>query len=94
MKRVIFGILWFVVFVFGGFFLGGGISGGIAGSKVQATSISEGYPKGKEAGAVAGAEFGRKYGNAIFLGALVLSVVGTATGFLPGTKSRKKDDDA
>jgi len=77
-----------------GLIIGSGIAGGIAGSKTQATSATEGYVQGKELGTVAGAEFGRKYGNAIFIGALVLSVAGTATGYLPGTKSRKKNNDA
>ena len=94
MKRIVFGILWFVVFSFGGLILGSGIAGGIAGSKTQATSAAEGYEQGKELGTVAGREFGQKYGTAIFIGALVLSVAGTATGFLPGTKSRKNNNDA
>lgn len=92
MKRYVFGVIWFIVFSFGGLFLGGAIVGGIAGAQVEAGGISEAAAKGHQAGHAAGAEFGRKYSGLIFLGALVLAVAGTATGVLPGT--RKKNPGA
>ncbi len=93
MKRALFWFLWFVALTLGGLTIGGSIVGAIAGSQVQATSISDGYKKGHDVGAVAGAEFGRDYAGLILLGALVLSIAGTAFGVLPGTKPRKKSGD-
>jgi hypothetical protein len=88
-KRIVFGMIWFVVIWFGGLVLGGSIAGAIAGSQVKATNITDGYAKGQQVGQVAGAEFGQKYGVAIFIGALVLSIGGTAIGLLPGTKKKQ-----
>lgn len=90
MKRILFAVVWFVVFAFGGLILGSVVAGAIAGSQVNATTVSEGYAKGQLAGEAAGAEFGRKYSGAILLGALVISIAGTAVGVLPGTKKRKE----
>ncbi|MET0332910.1 MAG: hypothetical protein ABW190_01460 [Rhizobacter sp.] len=90
MKRIFFGIVWFLVLGFGGLVLGGAVVGAMAGSQVNATNMSDGYTKGQQAGEVAGAEFGRKYAGVILIGALVISVVGTATGVLPGTKKKPK----
>ena len=89
MKRFVFGVVWFVVFWFGGLVLGGSIAGAIAGSQVKASSMSDGYAKGQRVGEEAGAAFGQKFGVAIFIGALVLSIGGTAIGLLPGTKKKQ-----
>ncbi|WP_255990929.1 hypothetical protein [Chitinolyticbacter albus] len=88
MKRVFFGVICFVVFAFGGLVVGGAIAGAIAGSKVKAVGLADGFAKGEQVGYAAGAEFGQKYGGIVLIGALVLSVIGTATGFLPGTKRK------
>jgi hypothetical protein len=93
MKRFAFGVLWFLVVWFGMLIVGGAIAGGLAGSNVDATSVTEAYSKGQEVGAVAGAEFGKKYSGIILLGALAISIGGTVFGVLPGTKSRKKDNE-
>lgn len=93
MKRFAFGLLWFLAFWFGSLIIGGAIAGAIAGSGVQATSISEGYSKGHAAGEAAGVEFGQKYGAIILLGALAISIGGTALGVLPGTRPRKKPEE-
>ena len=88
MKRVAFGFVWFLVLWFGTLLLCGMIVGGIAGSKVKAGSASEGFERGQVAGQQAGEEFGRKYGSVILLGALVISIGGTAAGILPGTRRK------
>lgn len=88
MKRILFGIIWFVVLTLVGFIGGGAIAGAIAGSQISATSFSEGAAKGGQVGRVAGAKFGQKYGGLVILGVLVVSIVGTATGVLPGTKKK------
>lgn len=92
MKRIVFGVVWFVALSLAGLIGGGAIAGAIAGSKVSATNFSDGYAKGEEVGHVAGAKFGQKYGSVILLGALVLSVAGTAAGVLPGTKKKKPSE--
>lgn len=93
MKRVFFGFVWFVFLAFGGIVIGSAIAGGIAGAQVEAQSVGDAYKKGEAVGSAAGAEFGSKYGNMILLGSLALSIVGTGTGVLPGTKARRKADE-
>ena len=83
MKRFMFGVVWFVVFWRGPSVICGVIVGGSAGAGTS--NAQEGY----DAGRAAGQEFGRKYGALILLGSLGLSILGTATGILPGTKKRK-----
>lgn len=91
MKRILFGVVWFLVFGFGGLVVGGAIAGAIAGSQVEATSLSDAGTKGEKAGRAAGAEFGRKYSGVVWLGALVLVIAGTAAGVLPGTKKKASE---
>ena len=83
MKRIVFGVVWFVVFWLGTSMICGGIIGAQAGAGT--TNYQDGYA----AGQAAGQEFGRKYGLLIILGSLGLSVLGTVKGFLPGTKKPK-----
>jgi predicted phage tail protein len=93
MKRIAFGIVWFFVFWLGAGMVGGGIAGVLAQAHTSqpvsaAPTFSEGYSRGYDVGKVAGREFGRRYGALILGGALVVSIVGTATGFLPGTRRK------
>lgn len=87
MKRVIFGIVWFVVLWFGILIGGSAVVGGVAASKVQ------GQQQGASAGERAGREFGERYGAVILFGALAVAVVGSAAGVLPGTKTPRKNAD-
>jgi hypothetical protein len=78
MRRIAFGILWFVVLYFVACFVIGAIAGGIAGSRDPANAAE----KGREAGARVVAS-SRGY---IFAGSVVLSVLGAWGGILPGTR--------
>lgn len=91
MKRILIGVVWFLVFGFGGLVIGGAIAGAIAGSQVEASSISEASTKGETAGRAAGAEFGKKYAGVMWLGALVLVIAGSAAGVLPGTGKKSSE---
>ncbi|MGB8168684.1 MAG: hypothetical protein WCF18_14400 [Chthoniobacteraceae bacterium] len=87
-RRILFGLLWFVVFWIGTLTLGGGIAGAIAGgqSSDDAQTFGQGFDHGYQAGVVAGMRFRRQFGPWILAGAATLAVAGTAAGFLPGTK--------
>jgi hypothetical protein len=95
-KKVAFGIIWFVVLWIGASAICGGIVGGLASQSPPAVqgakTFSEGAAQGYQAGHAAGEEFGRRYGSLILIGALVVAVVGSATGILPGTKNKPADD--
>ena len=90
MKRVLVAVIWFVVLSLSG--LGTAAIAGVIGRAkvrhtVQAANSSEGQAAGSSEGKTEAAiETASKYGTVILLGALVLSVVGTATGSLPGAR--------
>ena len=95
-KRIGFGVLWFVALWIGISALGGGIAGALAQARSPpptngAVTLVQGYATGHDAGF----EFGRRYGGLIFIAALLASIIGTATGVLPGTRGKtptaKKD---
>jgi hypothetical protein len=83
MKRIVVGVIWFLVLFFGILFVGSAIVGGIAGSKTR------GEQQGAVVGERAGRAFGERYGTVILLGSLLIAVAGSATGVLPGTRARE-----
>lgn len=82
MKRFGFGVLWFLALTMGALIIGGMVVGAMAGSGNPADAAA--------AGQAAGQEFGEKYAGMIFLGALIVAVVGSILGWLPGTKSKNQ----
>jgi hypothetical protein len=99
MKRVAFGIVWFFVLWLGAGMVGGGIAGVLAQAHTSpptaaAKTFSEGYSRGYDVGRIAGREFGHRYGALILGGALVVSIAGTVTGFLPGTRRKASPPNA
>ena len=83
MKKLLFGLLWFVAFYFL-FCMGvGGVAGGIAGSKHQNTAAAQ------KAGQLAGEKAVNEYLGAIVGTCLTLSILGSGFGLLPGTGSRR-----
>jgi hypothetical protein len=99
MKRIIFGIIWFIVFWFGTLIIGS-IIYGLAGhgselvnQSMNAANSDEAYDAGNKIGHAAGLEFSQKYGRIIRFSSLLLAVAGALTGVLPGTKPPKKKED-
>ena len=80
LKKIFFGIIWFVVIYFGICFIVGGIAGFVAGA--------ENPENASQAGAAAGAAAVQKYLLFIFLGSIGAVIAGTVTEVLPGTKSK------
>jgi predicted nucleic acid-binding Zn ribbon protein len=78
-KKLVFGLVWWVVFFIGGSFLAGAIAGGIAGGRDPQHA--------QEAGARAGAEVAERFGVYILLGSGVLAFAGTGFGLLPGARN-------
>ena len=91
-KKVGCGILWVVVLWIGAGAIGGGIVGFVASRAspdvANAKTASERSSRGYDVGRVAGEEFDRKYGSLILSGALLVSIIGTATNTLPGTRRK------
>ena len=82
-KKIAFGVLWFIVLLVGISMVGGMLVGGIAGAQDPSNAA--------QAGQLAGEKFGATYGPFIMLAALVISISGTIAGFLPGTKKSSND---
>ena len=78
MKRVLFGIVWFVVIYFVACVVIGAVVGGMAGANDPANAA--------QAGAEAGARIVGQNRIWIALGAVVISTVGSFQGWLPGTR--------
>ena len=81
MKKIGFGLLWFLALSMGVLLLGGMIAGGVAGANDPANAEALGH--------AAGEEFAQTYTGIIFLSSLLISVAGAIMGWLPGTKSSK-----
>ena len=84
MKKLLFGIVWCVVFYFGICIAAGAIVGAMAGTH---------YPHDPAMAAHAGQQAGIKivndYGVYFVAGAVVLSVLGSGFGVLPGTRQNR-----
>jgi hypothetical protein len=92
MKRVALGFAWFVGLYMGSLMIGGAVAGFRAAQEINqrnVANVSDGFNKGHAAGEAAGRKFGEEYGGPIFLASLIVAVVGTATGFLPGTEKKR-----
>ena len=83
-RRIVFGFLWFIVFYFAACMLIGAVAGGFAGAKDPDNA--------REAGRIAGAEAVGRVLPLIVIGSLLGAAVGSATGFLPGTRGKKEDE--
>jgi hypothetical protein len=81
MKRVLMGIVWFVVLYIGSCMAIGMGVGFVAGTHDPAHA--------KEAGKVAAQKTLQPYLPYLLGGSLLLAFAGTATGILPGTRKRK-----
>jgi predicted nucleic acid-binding Zn ribbon protein len=77
-KKIILGLVWWIVLYFSACILASAIAGGIAGSQ---------DPKnGAQAGARAGEQVVLKYGSYFLAGSAVFALVGAGFGLLPGTR--------
>lgn len=81
-KRLLFGLLWFVVLYLLACCITGGIAGGITGSQDPANATFG-------AGAKAGAEAVSALRGYLLAGSVLLSALGTWAGILPGTGVKK-----
>jgi general stress protein YciG len=80
MKRVLLGIVWFVVFYLGSCAAIGFVAGGIAGATDPAHAA--------EAGREAGQHIVKPLVPYLFGGSVLLAILGTVYGVLPGTKKK------
>ncbi len=85
MKKIFMGIIWFIVFYLVICTVAGVIIGSRAPEELKIKGFKEGYNYQPAE------EFSKKYGGLILLSALILSIIGTASGILPGTKKRSDD---
>jgi len=87
-KRILIGLVWFLVIWLAARIVCGAAAGILANSQVahHAASYDHGFNQGYSVGQRAGAAFFQQYGLLVLLGSLVAAVVGTMTGFLPGTR--------
>jgi len=83
MKKLLFGFVWFVVLYFV-FCMGfGAVAGAKAGSQYRDTAAAQ------RAGAIAGEKAVTENLGVIVGGALMLSILGSGFGLLPGTRAAR-----
>lgn len=83
-KRILLGVVWFVVLYMGACMITGAIAGAIAGSQDPANASTAGYQAGQQVVIALRGYF--------LLGALLLSIIGTSLGILPGTRKKAPAD--
>jgi hypothetical protein len=85
LKRWLAALGWFAVLWVGLSSIGGGVAGAMAGASVRDPAVAA------QLGARAGADFAVRYGTSILLGSLLLALVGSWRGWLPGTRASSED---
>jgi hypothetical protein len=80
-KKIVFGLVWFVVI-----FLVSYIVGGIIYVNVNEIDTSGGIKTAIETGRA----FRAAYLNYFLIGSLILAIIGTIAGILPGTKKKPR----
>ncbi len=80
-RKILFGFLWFVVIFVVSYLIGGFIYAVATGVAASGSF---------QAGRTAGIAFRQTYGNYFLIGALVLAIIGSAAGLLPGTKKKPR----
>jgi hypothetical protein len=84
LRRILFGVFWFVVLYMGACILTGAVVGAMAGAGMRDPESA------RAAGEIAGAKAARALAMYFLTGTALLAFVGTWTGFLPGTRKRKR----
>ena len=80
-RRILFGMIWFVALYIGACGITGGIAGARAGSKNPGNA--------SQVGAQAGAQAVAPLAPYFLAGSLVLAIAGTVSGVLPGTHAER-----
>jgi len=89
LRRIVFGLVWFVSLWFNGLLFGATIAGywqPLQGSPPR--NFSESVNRTRVTGRAAAEKFDRKYGREVLLGAIAISGLGTLFGVLPGTRPK------
>jgi predicted nucleic acid-binding Zn ribbon protein len=81
-KKVLLGLVWWVVFYFGACAISGGIIGGIAGSK-HPPNLNEVIQHDTQ-------EFMLRWGTYLLFGSGIVAMLGAGLGWLPGTRPSEK----
>ena len=82
-KRTIFGLIWFFVIFIISYSIGGYFY-----IKTTGIAISGGFQAGLEAGRAVRDAYQEAYIMYFVIGSLILAILGTGTGILPGTKKK------
>ena len=81
LRKILFGVLWFIVFYLGSAMVIGGVVGGMAGARDPQHAA--------EAGGAAAQQTVSSLVPYMFAGSLLAAVLGASFGVLPGTRSKK-----